>query len=321
MAVTEVFFVVEVRDMERARRFYQEALGATVAFATPRWSSLLISGVRLGLALNPDRAPGRIGIHFAVDDLATASSAVERAGGHVIEPAMEAAPGVILAHVSDTEGNAFVLQPSRAPAAAGVTRPRGFPSWEALYRNDQIDALPWYWPTLDPDLEAALAKHHIHAGRVLDQGTGPGTQALALAERGFDVTAADISSAAIDYVSQAARRRQLQLTLVVDDVLATKLEGPFDVAFDRGCFHVLAPDRRPDYVRSLHGLLGPSGWLFLKTFSHLQPGTDGPFRFTPDEIRRLFEGHFDVVDIVDTVYQGQLDPWPKALFSAFRRKS
>ena len=56
----------------------------------------------------------------------------------------------------------------------------------------------------------------------------------------------------------------------------------------------------------------------LKTFSHLQPGERGPHRFTPGDLRGNFAGLFDVVEILDTVYQGQLDPWPKALFATMR---
>jgi SAM-dependent methyltransferase len=87
-----------------------------------------------------------------------------------------------------------------------MTRPRGFPSWEELYQKDTIERLPWYWPALDPDLEAALARHGMASGRILDQGTGPGTQAIALAERGFTVTATDISAAG----SIRTRRRSWQ---------------------------------------------------------------------------------------------------------------
>jgi SAM-dependent methyltransferase len=203
---------------------------------------------------------------------------------------------------------------------SGMTRPRGFASWEELYKNDRIESLPWYWPTLDPDLEAALATHGVHSGRILDEGTGPGTQALALAERGFDVTAADLSAAAVDYVARAAKRRRLAVTLVVDDVLATRLTGPFEAVLDRGCFHVLPAERRADYVETMHRLLAPSGWLFLKTFSYLQPGAEGPHRFKPGDLRKLFEPAFEIAELYETDYQGQLDPWPKALFCAMRRR-
>jgi 2-polyprenyl-3-methyl-5-hydroxy-6-metoxy-1,4-benzoquinol methylase len=198
---------------------------------------------------------------------------------------------------------------------------RIFPDWEELYRNDDVERLPWYTAALDPDLESALERHTIRTGRVLDLGTGPGTQALALAERGFVVTGSDVSSAAIAYASRKASPREAGVSFVQDDILATRLTGPFDVVFDRGCFHVLKPAQRSAYVETMHRLLAPSGWLFLKTFSHRQFGPFGPYRFAPDEIRRLFDGvdGFHVVDIVDAVFQGQIDPYPKALFSTIRR--
>ncbi|HEY8041229.1 MAG TPA: VOC family protein [Polyangiaceae bacterium] len=109
MMVVETFFSVGVTDMERATAFYAGALGATVAFATPAWSSLRIAGVRVGLALDPDHAPTRTGLHFAVTELATAIAGVERAGGHTVTPPVEVAPGVVIADVTDTEGNIFTL--------------------------------------------------------------------------------------------------------------------------------------------------------------------------------------------------------------------
>jgi len=195
-----------------------------------------------------------------------------------------------------------------------MTQPRMFPVWDELYRTGAVESLPWYWPAIDPDLDSALVQHGIKSGRVLDLGTGPGTQALALAERGFDVTASDLSAAAIAYVERQATARGVRVNVVVDDILATKLKGPFDVIFDRGCFHVLPPERRDEYARTVLGLLSPNGWLFLKTFSHLQPGEQGPYRFKPEDIRRYFGPR--AKDIRDTVYHGTLDPFPKALFSS-----
>src|SRR5580692_1174290 len=104
-----------------------------------------------------------------------------------------------------------------------MTQPRGFPSWEELYKQDVIEKLPWYWPALDPDLDAALARHGLTSGRVLDEGTGPGTQAIALAERGFTVTASDVSAAAIAYAARSARERGVEVNFVQDDVLACHL--------------------------------------------------------------------------------------------------
>jgi predicted enzyme related to lactoylglutathione lyase len=109
MGVTETFFSVEVDDMQRATAFYVSALGAVVVFASPDWSSLRIAGVRVGLAFDPGHVGARIGLHFAVTDLAVARADVERAGGRIIAPSIEVAPGVVLADVTDTEGNTFAL--------------------------------------------------------------------------------------------------------------------------------------------------------------------------------------------------------------------
>ena len=109
IAVVETFFSVEVRDMERATAFYVAALGARVSFAMPRWTSIHVAGVRIGLALADGHAGGRNGLHFAVNDLASACAAIERARGRVITPSIEVAPGVVIAEVQDTERNTFVL--------------------------------------------------------------------------------------------------------------------------------------------------------------------------------------------------------------------
>ena len=45
----------------------------------------------------------------------------------------------------------------------------------------------------DDDLRQALDQLGLRHGRALDLGSGPGTQAMQLAQRGFDMTATDIS--------------------------------------------------------------------------------------------------------------------------------
>src|SRR6478609_964699 len=86
--VQEMFVSVSVRDMERAIAFYENALGAVVDFESATWCSLTIAGTRISLELR-DCEPSAIGLHFIVEDLVLACSAVIRAGGQ-IEPAVEA---------------------------------------------------------------------------------------------------------------------------------------------------------------------------------------------------------------------------------------
>lgn len=74
-----------------------------------------------------------------------------------------------------------------------------------------------------------------------------------------------------------------------------------------------------EHVSAVAGLLKDDGYLFMKCFSHQQPGERGPYRFTPEQIHDLFRTHFTLQSIKETVYQGTLDPLPLALFSILRR--
>lgn len=112
MRVLETFFGLGVGDMQRAIAFYVDALGASVAFTSPDWSSLVIAGVRVGLFLDAEHAPGRVGVHFAVDDLPAARASARRAGGWSEGAALEVASGVVIAEATDTEGNTFTLRQS-----------------------------------------------------------------------------------------------------------------------------------------------------------------------------------------------------------------
>lgn len=108
--VAETFLSLSVADMDRAATFYSKSLGAATTWASPRWSSLKVAGVRIGLFANPGYGGGRVGLHFAVTDLDAACASIERAGGRIVAPVSQVAPGVLVAEVSDTEGNIFSLQ-------------------------------------------------------------------------------------------------------------------------------------------------------------------------------------------------------------------
>ncbi|MGK3999109.1 class I SAM-dependent methyltransferase [Sorangium sp. So ce1024] len=195
---------------------------------------------------------------------------------------------------------------------------RNFPDWQELYRSTPAESMPWYHEGLDPDLERALEQRQIARGRALDLGAGPGTQALALAERGFDVTGSDLSHAAVEQAAARAAQRHLAARFVQDDILDSKLDGPFDVVLDRGCFHVLPPERRAEYVRTLKRLVAPGGHLFLKCFSVQEPFDQGPYRFTPADLREIFGADFEVLSAEETVYHGPREPPPRALFAVLK---
>lgn len=194
--------------------------------------------------------------------------------------------------------------------------------WDDLYRRSDVTQLPWYSPTLDPDVRSAVEDHVPPSARMLDLGTGPATQAIELARLGFRVIATDVASAAIEKARAAARRAGVRIDFRVDNILDSRLEtGLADAILDRGMFHTLPPEARRIYVQTVHRLLRPEGLLLLKTFSDREPGWGGgPYRFSPGELREYFLDDFDLLSLEDTVFHGTLDPPPHGLFALFRRR-
>jgi len=200
------------------------------------------------------------------------------------------------------------------------TEIREFPDWETRYREDNVEEMPWFYPELDPDFDQALERLRIHSGNILDLGTGPGTQAIELAKRGFAVTATDVSSSAITKATARLKDAGVSVDFRQDDILNSTLNRQFDIVMDRGCFHVFSAEQRPAYLRSLKALLEPGNYLLLKTFSHRETMEEGPYRFKPEEIEQMFADDFTIISITDSAFPSTLEHDPKALFCILKRK-
>ncbi|MGO8948056.1 MAG: class I SAM-dependent methyltransferase [Ktedonobacterales bacterium] len=111
--------------------------------------------------------------------------------------------------------------------------------------------------------------HTSPTSRALDLGCGTGSMAIALAQEGWQVVGVDFSSVAI----AAARAKAAGIagvTFVEGDVsrlAANGVHGPFDLAYDLGCYHALPTNRRQAYVQELARVLRPGGLFLLWAYS------------------------------------------------------
>ena len=130
-------------------------------------------------------------------------------------------------------------------------------------------------------------------------------------------------------MSEAAIKRarnvyanEKNIHFIADDILNSNLkENQFDYIFDRGCFHVLLTADRQRYITKIRQILKDNGILFIKCFSDKEPRQEGPYKFSQEQIRDLFCKYFWIDSIKETVYQGTLDPFPKALFAVMIKNS
>ena len=189
--------------------------------------------------------------------------------------------------------------------------------WENTYKSNKMTDLPWYNPNLEIDLQNALEKLGLKSGTFLDLGTGPATQAKKLQEIGFEVTGVDISAEAI----RLAKQTYKDIEFFQDDILQTKLTKTFDFILDRGCFHIIDPGDRANYVKNVFNLLNDSGLLFLKCFSDKMPDTgSGPYRISTQLIKDNFEPYFQLEEISDTEFLTDQNSDPiKSLFVILKR--
>jgi ubiquinone/menaquinone biosynthesis C-methylase UbiE len=196
---------------------------------------------------------------------------------------------------------------------------RKLPTWDDYYKNEKIEKMPWYNEKLDFDLEDELNARQLNNGIFLDLGTGPGTQAIELAKKGFVVIGSDIAETVIKRNKSMYENKYQNIRFVVDNILESDFkDNYFDYIFDRGCFHVFSEEDRPKYYNQIKRILKQKGILFLKCFSIDEPMKDGPYRFSHNDIHNIFSKNFQINKIKKTVYQGTLDPLPKALFSVMK---
>ena len=142
---------------------------------------------------------------------------------------------------------------------------------------------------------------------------------MQLAKKGFDVIGSDISETVIERNKIMYENKYPNLKFVVDNILDSDFkDNYFDYILDRGCFHVFSEEDRPKYYNQIKRILKQKGILFLICFSIDEPMKDGPYRFSQNDIHNIFSKNFQINEIKKTVYQGTLDPFPKALFSVMK---
>ena len=133
------------------------------------------------------------------------------------------------------------------------------------------------WDTgISPPELVSFIKGHP-PGKALDLGCGTGTNAITLAQHGWQVNGIDFAGRAIRLAKRKAKISGLNIDFRVDSVSSPRnLAGPFDLVLDIGCFHSLTAEERKQYARNLAGWLAPQGffltYVFFRGLSEKGPG-------------------------------------------------
>jgi thioredoxin reductase/SAM-dependent methyltransferase len=210
--------------------------------------------VLVGVGITPTPHPSGAGDFLAVDPRGETAVPGIYAAGNVTDPSLQVLP-------SAAQGSqvgamiAFSLAEEDLRAAA---RPSGEESdWDHRYGGPDRAWSGNANGTLVHEVS------ELTPGRALDVGAGEGADAIWLAERGWEVTATDISANALARVHAEAGRRDVVVNLVRGDANDPAPYGTdtFDlVSLQYGSFK-RTPDQRG--LRSLLNAVAPGGTLLV----------------------------------------------------------
>jgi ubiquinone/menaquinone biosynthesis C-methylase UbiE len=168
--------------------------------------------------------------------------------------------------------------------------------WDQIYRRYPVESWGWELGKPRPILVEFVEKGLIKRGKVLDLCCGAGTNTVYLAEKGFEVTAIDISRKAIAYAKEKAGHANVKIDFMIQSFVDLSFKDEkFDFVFDMGCFHHVEIVDRPKFITGVHRVLKKAGNYLLTCFSY----KNGPAwnHFTEKQLISLFSDYFNIREI------------------------
>lgn len=150
--------------------------------------------------------------------------------------------------------------------------------WDARYAEEG-----WAFGTKPNDFLREHA-HYLPPGRVLCLAEGEGRNAVWLAQRGYDVTAVDVSSRGLQKARRLAQDRKVRITTVCEDLATYLIKSNSWKGIVSIFAHVSLAVRRRVHASVLSGL-APGGVFLLEGYrpEQIGRGTGGP----PEDERML----------------------------------
>jgi ubiquinone/menaquinone biosynthesis C-methylase UbiE len=143
--------------------------------------------------------------------------------------------------------------------------------WENAYGSGEYKHWEFSYPSVELVALAAANMPRRNA-RVLDVGSGGGTDAIFMAQCGFKVTGVDISVAAL----KIAEKRAVKAHVKVDWLRGSVLKLPIynetiDFITDRGLFHLIEDNDRPTFASEFFRVLRSRGHALIRGASEESP--------------------------------------------------
>ena len=126
-------------------------------------------------------------------------------------------------------------------------------------------------------------------------GCGRGHEVIYLTENGFEVTAVDYSSGAVNHLKSTVQERKLKCKVLHMDFFGidSTHNGVYDLLIEQTFFCAISPEQRPSYVSTVARALKQGGML-AGLFYHTGKEGGPPFNTTREDILKHFSDSFEI---------------------------
>ena len=149
-------------------------------------------------------------------------------------------------------------------------------NYEKWYEGDE-----YYWGLEPGDFLFELIKlcPPTENTKVLDIGCGEGKDAVFMAEKGYDVTAFDLTENGIRKTIALAHKRGVKVNAYVEDINTFETDEQFDIIFSTGTVQYIFDENKEAFFKKLEKITKPNGIVFInvfveKSFLELPPDWD-----------------------------------------------
>ena len=168
--------------------------------------------------------------------------------------------------------------------------------WDEVYRDYPAEVLPWELGKPRKNLTDLVENGGIQPGSALDLCCGLGTNTVYMGQKGFDVTAVEISKHALELAKRKAHKAKVEIKFVLASFVTLPFkDAAFDFVFDMGCFHHVEVEDRPEFIQGVRRILKPKSNYLLICFSERNGRAWN--HFTKEQIAEHFSEKFKLTKL------------------------
>ena len=201
----------------------------------------------------------------------------------------------------------------------------GWEHWQKMYSTKTEKEFSWFQEYPTPSMKFIDSLNLDVNARIIDVGSGDGRFVEALVAKGYrDITALDISEAAIKRANARLGEQSASIRWIASDILFFEPLVKYDLWHDRATFHFLISEKEINrYLSIAEEAIKPDGYLVIGTFSDQGPkkcsGLD-IMQYSERSLAKRFEKGFEKLACIAEDHITPGGNVQNFLFCSFKRK-